>query len=275
MSSYNKFPLYKVEFVAEGVLHVQFNRAKALNAVHPESFRQYKQIFDIAEHDPEVRVIVLSGDGRAFCAGLDVKSVAQRPSQEDVEAARKAIHKYYFIREFQEAISRPHTIIKPVIAVAHGPSIGLAIDILSACDIRYASKDALFSIRETDIGMAADIGTLQRMPKIVNNLGWFKEIAYTARNFGPDEAKSQGFVDRVFDTKATALHHAVELAKEIASKSPVAVHGTKKSINYAIDHTHADSLEQIAEFNAHGVGHDMLMGAMAALKKEKVKYAKL
>lgn len=162
-----------------------------------------------------------------------------------------------------------------VIAVAHGPSIGLAVDILSAVDIRFASKDAQLSIKEIDIGMAADIGTLQRLPKIVKSLGWLKEIAYTGRIFGPQEAMEQGLIDKVFDTKSEAVYAAVAIAKVIAEKSPVAIHGTKKAINYALDHTLQEGLEQIAEFNAHGLGTDFLQGLMAATQKQKPRYEKL
>ncbi|KAA8916307.1 hypothetical protein TRICI_001589 [Trichomonascus ciferrii] len=278
MSDYSKFDLYSVSKPADFVLHVQFNRPKQLNAVNPDSYRQFKQIFDIAEFDKDVRVIVLSGQGRAFCAGLDLNAVAGNitsDDDDDEDSSRKAIHQHAFIKEFQECIGRPHTINKPVIAVAHGPSIGLAIDILSSVDIRIASKDAILSIREIAIGMAADIGTLQRLPKVVNNLGWLKEVALTGRNFTPEEAKEQGLINSVAETKDKAVSDAIELAKTIAAHSPVASHGTKKAINYAIDHSVPDSLEQIAEFNAHAVGGDLVKGAMSARAKEKPTYAKL
>jgi delta(3,5)-delta(2,4)-dienoyl-CoA isomerase len=162
-----------------------------------------------------------------------------------------------------------------VIAAVHGVAYGLAIDIMSACDIRYASEDSKLSIREIEIGMAADIGTLQRLPKIVNNIGWLKEISFTGRVFGPREAEQQGLVNQVFATKDATVEAAIKLAANIAEKSPVAVFGVKKSINYALDHSISDSLEQIAEFNAHGLGQDFITGIMAALSKEKAVYPKL
>lgn len=159
--------------------------------------------------------------------------------------------------------------------MAHGASVGLAIDILCAADIRYASKDAVLSVREVNIGLAADIGTLQRLPKIANNLGWVKEVSYTARDFGPDEARSQGLIDSVFETKDEAVEGAIKLASAIAAKSPVAIYGTKKAINYAVDHPVDEGLKQIAAFNGFALGEDLLVGMKAARAKEKPKYKNL
>lgn len=133
----------------------------------------------------------------------------------------------------------------------------------------------MLSVREIDIGMAADIGSLQFLPRIVNNLGWVKEVAMTGRNFGCDEAKEQGLINRVFETKDEAVNGAIELAVDLAKKSPVAMHGLKKSVNYAIDHTIPEGLEQIALFNAHGLGEDFMLGAMNARNKVKPTYEKL
>lgn len=124
-----------------------------------------------------------------------------------------------------------------MICVLHGISFGLAIDMSSACDIRVASKDTKFSVKEVDIGIAADIGTLTRLPKIVGNISWVKEVCYTARIFGAEEALRQGLVSAVLEDKAKAMECALKLAKTIAEKSPVAVQGTKHLINYSIDHT--------------------------------------
>lgn len=142
-------------------------------------------------------------------------------------------------------------------------------------DIRYASKDAVLSIREIEIGMAADIGSLQFLPKIVGNFGWIKEAAMTGRDFSPDEAQEQGLINKVFPTKEEAVKGAIDLATMLAKKSPVAMHGLKKSLNYAIDHTVPEGLEQIAQFNSHGLGEDFMIGAMNARNKVKPRYEKL
>jgi delta(3,5)-delta(2,4)-dienoyl-CoA isomerase len=128
-----------------------------------------------------------------------------------------------------------------VICVLHGFSFGLAIDIATGADIRICAKDTKFSVKEVDIGMAADVGTLSRLPKIVGNFGWVKDVCLTARTFGADEALQQGLVSQVHDTKEKAVNAAVELAKFIATKSPIAIHGTKELLNHARDNSMAES----------------------------------
>ncbi len=128
-----------------------------------------------------------------------------------------------------------------VICVTHGISLGLAIDLACCADIRISSKDAKFSVKEVDIGMAADIGTLSRLPKIVSSFSWVKDVCLTARGFGADEALAVGFVSRVLETKAKAIETAVNLASLISSKSPVAIQGTKELLNHARDNSVADS----------------------------------
>ena len=256
-----------------GVLHVRFNKPAKLNAVNKATYLAFGDIFRRAGQDPRVRAVVLSGEGRAFTAGLDVKGMASEFEPQSEDSSRNALRLSALIREFQDACAQPLYINKPVISVAHGPSIGLAIDIMTATDIRFASEDAVFSVREIEIGMAADIGTLQRLPRVVNNLGWVKDVCFTGRNFSAQEAHKQGFVQEVYRTKAEAVEAALTYAGTLAEKIPVAMLGTKKAINYALDHTHDDSLNQIAEFNAYALGHDFAMGTMAMLESARTKEA--
>lgn len=128
-----------------------------------------------------------------------------------------------------------------VICVLHGISIGLAIDIACCADIRFASKETNFAVKEVDIGMAADIGTLARLPKIVGSTSWVKDVCLTARNFSAEEALRTGFVSRVLADKAEAVAKALELATTLAGKSPVAVQGTKELLNHARDHSAQES----------------------------------
>jgi Delta3,5-Delta2,4-dienoyl-CoA isomerase len=128
-------------------------------------------------------------------------------------------------------------LLEAVICVAHGFCYGLGIDIVSATDIRICAQNTRFAVKEVDIGLAADIGTLSRLPKIVGNASWVKDVSLTARDFSADEALEQGFVSRVHETKASAVGAAEKLAATIAEKSPVAVQGTKELINYSRDHS--------------------------------------
>lgn len=129
-----------------------------------------------------------------------------------------------------------------MICVMHGISIGLAIDISCCADIRVCAKDTRFSVKEVDIGLAADIGTLARLPKVVGSQSWVKDVCLTARDFGAAEALAVGFVSQVHESKAAALAAAVKTAAFIASKSPVAVQGTKELLNHSRDHTVEDSM---------------------------------
>lgn len=163
-----------------------------------------------------------------------------------------------------------------VICVMHGISIGLAIDLSCCADIRICSKDTKFAVKEVDIGMAADIGTLSRLPKIVSNASWVKEICLTARGFGADEALTVGFVSQVLETKAKAIETAVKLATLISSKSPIAVQGTKELLNHARDNTVADSLRYTGVWNGAMIqSNDFRAALLSGLKKTKPRFEKL
>merc|ERR1712126_625574 len=157
------------------------------------------------------------------------------------------------LRKMILRLQRPFNLVaecpKPVIAAAHGGCIGGTIDLLSACDIRYASACSWYTIKEVDVGLAADLGTLQRFPKIIGNDSMARELALSARKFDAAEAKDIGFVSKVYQGKDETLSNALSMAKLIAEKSPVAVQGTKVVMNYARDHTVAEGLVHIAEWN--------------------------
>lgn len=272
--SYENLEFHKVSWPSEFVLHVEFNRPKVLNAIHRPAYMEYFRILQFADTDPDVRVIVVSGVGRAFCAGLDVLNTVNDFRLHE-EQSRQGILFSRHIKEFQDAIAMAWNTTKPVIGVAHGPSIGLAIDILTAFDIRFSSEDATFSVREIEIGMAADIGTLQRLPKICGNQGWVKDICFTGRDFKSDEAQKEGLIQFVHKTKDEAVAAAYKYAENLALKSPVALQGVKKSLNFAIEHNHEDGLRQIREYNVYALGEDFVQGAMNFRSKVKPKYPKL
>lgn len=208
---------------------------------------EMRDIFTTLSTDPNVRVIVLSGAGeKAFTAGLDIQAastgILSESDSGDLDPARKAAHLRRHITSFQDCISSLERCEKPVIVAMHGFCLGLAIDISTAADIRVCSSDAKFAVKEVDIGLAADIGTLSRLPKIVGCFGWVKEVCLSARTWGAEEAMRVGFVNRVFGDKASALKGAFELANLTAKKSPVAVQGTKELLNWSRDRGVLDGL---------------------------------
>lgn len=163
-----------------------------------------------------------------------------------------------------------------VICVLHGYSLGLAIDISTCADIRIASANTKLAVKEVDIGLAADIGTLTRLPKVVGNFSWVKEVCLSARIFGADEALRVGFVSQVVETKQAALDAALKIATLIATKSPVAVHGTKELLNHARDHTVADSLRYTGVWNSAAIQtSDVERAMLSGLQKTKPRFEKL
>lgn len=180
------------------------------------------------------------------------------------------------ILEFQHCITQIEQCEKPVIILLHGVAYGLAIDISVACDIRLCTKDVRFSVKEVDIGLAADIGTLTRLPKVMGNHSWVKEVCYTARDFGAEEALRVGFVSGVAETKVEGRKMALDMCRKIAEKSPVAVMGTKEILNYSRDHSTEDGLRYTAIWNGGMLQTaDVKSAILGGLQKRKLKFAKL
>jgi enoyl-CoA hydratase/carnithine racemase len=163
-----------------------------------------------------------------------------------------------------------------VIIAVHGKAVGGAIDLMCNCDIRYATTDAQITIKEIDIGMAADLGTLQIMGKIVGNESWVRELAYTARWATAAECQTQGLFGNVFETKEAMVEAAMQLARDIASKSPVAIIAIKKILNYARDHTVVEPLEFTRNWNNSALQtNDIPIAITANLSKTKPEFPKL
>jgi delta(3,5)-delta(2,4)-dienoyl-CoA isomerase len=193
------------------------------------------------------------------------------------DVAKRAVLMHDWILEFQSAITQMELCRKPIIAAVHNVAYGLAIDILSAVDIRYAQEDSRFSIKEVDAGLAADIGTLQRFPKIVANDSWVRELCYTGREFNAEEAFKMGFVSKVVKGgKEQVLKEAIEVAKTMAEKSPTALRNTKHLLLHARDHSVQEGLEYTAAWNSAGLQSEEIPTAMmAVMQKKKPVFAKL
>ncbi|EST07860.1 Crotonase superfamily [Kalmanozyma brasiliensis GHG001] len=268
---------HKLTLAADGVLLLSFNRPP-VNAWIDPKWQELTRILRTARDDGDVCAIVVAGEGRCFTAGLDLneqslaKIVADQP-----DAARKALVMRSHIRDFQEAISWFEYVEKPVIAAAHGVAYGLAIDIMSACDIRYATKTTKFSIKEVDAGLAADIGTLQRFPKIVGNDSLARELCFSAREFDSAEAREIGFLSKVVDGgREEVVDAAVKTASIIASKAPVAVRGTKIFLLHSRDHTVEEGLRYTTALNSALLqSDDMPVAMLAVMQKKTPKFAKL
>ncbi|KAI1380822.1 ClpP/crotonase [Hypoxylon crocopeplum] len=279
LREYSDFKHFLVSSPSEHVAHVEINRPSKLNAFTEEMWIELGRIFAKLSHDPDVRAVIFSGSGdRAFTAGLDVQAASAGPigSISELDVGRQATKLRRHILEFQDCIGQIEKCEKPVICVMHGISIGLAIDMSCCADIRICSKDTKFSVKEVDIGMAADIGTLSRLPKIVSSLSWVKDVCLTARGFSAEEALDVGFVSQVLETKAKAIEAAIKISSLISSKSPVAVQGTKELLNHARDNSVADNLRYTSVWNQAMIqSSDFKAALLSGLKKNKPRFEKL
>ncbi|EEP83032.1 conserved hypothetical protein [Uncinocarpus reesii 1704] len=243
---------------------------------------ELRQIFDQLSVDPNVRAVILSGAGpRAFTAGLDVKAASQgmlggKEGVGKLDPGRIAVQMRRHVASFQDCITAVEKCEKPVICVMHGISYGLGIDLSCTADVRICSKDTQFCVKEVDIGLAADIGTLTRLPKIVGSYGWVKEVSMTARPFGAEEAMRVGFVNSVYEAKADAVSAAIEMGVLMASKSPIAVQGTKELLNWSRDHTVQDGLRYTGVWNSAALQtSDVATALLSGLEKRTPTFEKL
>mgnify|MGYP002714485559 FL=1 len=269
MSDYKAF---RVE-LADKIAHMQINRPDKINAMNADFWREIIEIFQWVDDNDAVRVVVLSGAGKHFSSGIDLMLLASVGAQLGKDVGRNATALRRKILELQASFNAVDNCRKPVLAAIQGYCIGGAIDLISACDMRYCSVDAQFSIKEIDMGMAADVGTLQRLPRIIGD-GMMRELAYTGRSIDGHEAVRIGLANRAYDNHEALLAGVMEIAEQIAAKSPIAVRGTKEMIRYMRDHRVEDGLEYIATWNAAMLQSEDLRLAMAAhMTKQKPEFA--
>lgn len=267
-----EYSALKVE-LTDSVAHVQINRPEKVNAMNAAFWEEIVDIFQWIDDTDAVRVVVVSGAGKHFSAGIDLMMLASLAGQMVKDVGRNARFLRKTIQRLQASFTAVDTCRKPVLAAVQGYCIGGAIDLISACDMRYCSSDAQFSIKEIDMGMAADVGTLQRLPRIIGD-GIMRELAFTGRNVEADEALRIGLVNRVYDDQAALMDGVFAIAREIAAKSPIAVAGTKEMLSYMRDHRIDDGLDYIATWNAAMLQSEDLRVAVAAhMSKQKPTFA--
>jgi enoyl-CoA hydratase len=256
--------------LTDGVAEIRLNRAERSNAMNEAMWQELRMAFGWADATPAVRVVILSGAGRNFCAGIDLAmlgGVAEAVAHRDGARSREALRR--LILDLQDCLSSIERCRKPVLAAIQGACIGGAIDLVSCCDMRYAASGAQFSVREIDVGMTADVGTLQRLPRLVPD-GIVRELAYTGRNVEAGEAQRIGLVNCVFETQEALLAGVRQLAQGVAAKSPLAIRGTKEMLNYGRDHSIADGLNYIATWNAAMLMSADLNESMLAMREKRL-----
>jgi enoyl-CoA hydratase len=225
------------------IAHLVLNRAEALNTMNPTFWRELDEVLTHIQRDGSARALVISSTGKHFSAGMALETFSNAIQMDDqIPEGRAAI--FDSLTDLQATFTKLETLRIPVIVAIQGGCIGGAVDMVTACCIRYATKDTFFCIQEINIGMVADVGTLQRLPKLMPE-AVVKELAYTGRRLKADKALMYGLVNEVFETNDEMLAAAIQCAKEIASKPPIAIWGTKQAIHYARDHSVEDSLKQM------------------------------
>jgi enoyl-CoA hydratase len=254
------------------VAHVSMCRGDAFNTMTKAFWSELPELIDKISDEGKARVIVLSAQGKHFCAGMDLANFKSDGDflsidTKKITQGRKSEAQFRVTRDLQYSVSCLEKARIPVIVAIQGACIGAAVDLITACDIRYASSDAFFCIQEINIGMAADVGTLQRLPYLIPE-GILRELAYTGRRFSADEGLKYGLVNAVFDTPDAVIEHALTVAREIADKAPLATTGIKEVLNYNRDHTVEESLNYTALWNAAMNFSDDMMEAFKS-KTEK------
>ena len=246
------------------IAHVQLSRPNELNSMNIAFWRELPVAVRDIDNEAAARVIVISSQGKHFTAGMDV-SVFSNPNSINFsgDRARAAENFRRTVLQLQDTFNALEEIRIPVLVAIQGGCIGGGVDMVSAADCRYCTEDAFFTIKETELGMTADVGTLQRLPHIIPQ-GLVRELAYTGRKIFADEAKEAGLVNKVFPDQESMLAGVMEIAANIAKNSPLAVVGCKEMINYTRDHTVADSLDHIATWQSGMFSPEEMMKCFAA-----------
>jgi enoyl-CoA hydratase len=254
--------------VSDHIAHLVLNKPEAMNTMHPTFWRELDQVLTQLHQDGTARALVISSTGKHFSAGMALETFAGAITMDDQSPEGRAAI-FDVLADMQATFTKLETLRMPVIAAIQGGCIGGAVDMVSACCIRYATPQTFFCIQEINIGMVADVGTLQRLPKLIP-LAVVKELAYTGRRMSAQKAQGYGLVNEVFDTPEATLAAAMQCAAEIAAKPPVAIWGTKQVIHYTRDHSVDDSLKQMGWIQGAIWSNRHVMESVGAMKGKRV-----
>ena len=262
----NKLTCFELN-IDQHIAHLVLNRPDRLNALDMTVWRELDEVLQQLHQANQARVLVISSTGKHFSAGMSLEAFGESVSMDDQSAEGRAAI-FDMLGGLQATFTRLETLRMPVIVAIQGGCIGGAVDMVTAACLRYASADAFFCIQEINIGMVADVGTLQRLPKLMP-MAVVKELAYTGRRLSADKALQYGLVNEVLADAAAALAAAMKTAKEIASKPPVAIWGTKQALHYARDHSVDDALKQMGWLQSGIWSNPHVKEAITAFQKKQ------
>lgn len=258
---------FTLNLTADHVAHLVLNRPETMNTMHPTFWRELDEVLTQIHNEGKARALVISSTGKHFSAGMALETFAGAIQMDDHSPEGRAAI-FDLLTDMQATFTRIEKLRIPVICAIQGGCIGGAVDMVTTACIRYASADAFFCIQEINIGMVADVGTLQRLPKLIP-FAVVKEMAYTGRRLPAAKALAYGLVNEVFDTHEATVAAALQCAKEIASKPPVAIWGTKQAVTYARDHSVEDSLRQMGWLQGAIWSNAHVRESIAAMKDKR------
>jgi len=253
----------------EAVCRIELHRPGKANAINAAMWQELRAAMNWLDTTPQARVGILCAAGEHFCAGLDFVMFGQlkdEASQACAGRSREALRRH--ILDIQDTVSAIERCRKPVIAEVHAACVGGGVDIITACDLRYCCEQAWFSVKEIDVGLVADVGTLQRLPRLIGE-GQARELAYTGRRVEGHEAAGLRLVNRCHGTREQLRQAVDALAAQLAGKPPLSLRGTKEMITYARDHSVADSLNYVATWNAAMLFSQDLAESLAARQEQR------
>ncbi|MBG55914.1 MAG: enoyl-CoA hydratase [Deltaproteobacteria bacterium] len=256
------------------VAEIEINRPDHANAIDEELWFAIGNCFSELNESKSVRVCIISGTGSNFTSGIDLKylqHLAQESEIYDCDGRKREFLRNKILK-LQSAFSQIENCRKPIISAIHGGCIGAGVDLISACDMRYSTKKAVFQIKEIDLGITADVGTLQRLPHLIPH-GIVRELAYTGRKFSGKEAQSFGLINNCYEDKKTMMTEVRKIAEQIARKSPLAIRGVKETLLYSRDHSVASGLNHVATWNsAMLLSSDLEESIMAMIQNRTPEY---
>ncbi|MDG2502801.1 MAG: crotonase/enoyl-CoA hydratase family protein [Porticoccaceae bacterium] len=275
LDDFPKLKAFTVSIDENHVVEICLDRSEAFNSMNSDFWDELPAIVDALDRQAAARVVILSSKGKHFTAGMDLEVLSNLGGNPDDEPARRAEQARRWILSLQDTFTQLETARMPIISAIQGACIGGGVDMICATDMRFCTANALFNIKETELGITADVGTLQRIQHVMPS-GLARELAYSSRNLGAAEALSCGFVNKVYDTQEEMLTAVRALATAIARHSPMAVHGTKEMLNYSRDHSVQDSLNHMATWQSGMLqAPDVREAMQAGAEKRAPKYDNL
>jgi len=250
------------------IAHIELCRPAELNTMTESFWDELPLVVNQIDHQAAARVIVISAQGKHFTAGMDLSVFAGMAERFNGEPARRGEHLRRWVMTLQDTFTSLEQLRMPVLCAIQGACIGGGVDMVCAADSRYCTSDAYFVVKEIELGMTADVGTLQRLPHLISQ-GLVRELAYTGRKFSAEEALASGLVNRVFDNQQSMLDGVMDLATQIARHSPVAVAGSKEMLNYSRDHAVDESLRYMATWQSGMFHQPDIVEAMTAQQQKR------